>query len=70
MDNATWLWIMLISVSGMWACVAIIRTVVDGIVKTKQHRMDLEREYLQQMMAEITEIKQRLNERTDGEAIN
>ena len=61
MGGAEWFWVMIISCSAMWAFVAIVRTIVDGVVRLRQQRMEIEREYLAQMMAEIEEIKQRLD---------
>lgn len=55
-----WFYVMIISVASIWAGVAIVRIIVDGVVKTKQARAEIEREYLGQMMAELQEIKARL----------
>jgi hypothetical protein len=52
---------MIICVVGMWAIVAIIRTIVDGVVRIRQQKTELEREVLGEMMNELAEIKQRLD---------
>jgi hypothetical protein len=54
-------WLMIICVVGMWAIVAIIRTIVDGVVRIRQQKAELEREVLGEMMSELAEIKQRLD---------
>jgi hypothetical protein len=53
-------WITVLAVSGMWCLVAITRTIVDGIVRTKQARLEFERDHLLPMMAELQEIKAHL----------
>ena len=56
-------WIVVMVVSSVWAFVAVVRYIVDGVVRTKAARHEIEREYLAQMMAEIQEIKARLEMR-------
>ena len=53
-------WIMIIVVTAIWAGVSIVQRIVDGIVQTKKARIELEREYLAEMMVDIEEIKRRL----------
>ncbi|MAG58802.1 MAG: hypothetical protein CMJ83_21140 [Planctomycetes bacterium] len=68
MRSAEFFWIMIIAVSGMWAAVAVVRTIVEGVVKVRQQRIEMEREYLGQMMTEIEEIKARLDIRKREDA--
>ena len=58
-----WIWITAIVCTGIWSLQAIVSKIVDGVVKTKQARMDLERDYLTQMVADLEEIKARLDQR-------
>lgn len=60
MNGPDWFWVMIIACSGMWAFVAIVKTIVDGIVRVRQEKNEIQREYLSEMMAEIAEIKDRL----------
>ena len=60
MNGPDWFWVMIIACSGMWAFVAIVKTIVDGVVRVRQQKFEVEREYLAQMMSEIAEIKERL----------
>jgi hypothetical protein len=53
-------WIMVIVVTAIWAAVSVVQRIVDGIVQTKKARIELEREYLAEMMVDIEEIKRRL----------
>lgn len=55
------IFIMIVVVSAIWAFVGIVHRIVDGVVKTKQARIELEREYLASMMRDLDEIKQRLD---------
>jgi hypothetical protein len=55
-------WIMIIVVSAIWGFVAIVSKIVDGAVKTKQSRIELERDYLAQMVADLEEIKSRIEQ--------
>ncbi len=55
-------WIMVIVVSAIWGLVAIVSKIVDGAVKTKQSRIELERDYLAQMVADLEEIKSRIDQ--------
>ncbi len=54
-------WITILSVSAMWCFVSVVRTIVDGIVRTKQARLEFEREHLVRMMSELQEIKHRID---------
>ena len=54
-------WVMVVVVSAIWGLVAIVSKIVDGAVKTKQARIELERDYLAQMVADLEEIKSRLD---------
>jgi len=65
MDGSDWFWVMIIACSGMWAVVAIVKTIVDGSVRVRQQRFEVEKEYLGEMMAEIAEIKDRLASRDE-----
>ena len=60
-----WFWFMVITCSAMWAFVSIVRIVTDAIVRVRSQKHEMEREYLQEMMTEIAEIKQRLQSRQD-----
>ena len=60
MNGPDWFWVMIIACSGMWAFVAVVKTITDGIVRVRQEKNEIQREYLSQMMAEIAEIKSRL----------
>ena len=64
-DDPDWFWIMMIACSAMWAIVAIVRTIVDGSVRVRQQRFEVEKQYLREMMAEIAEIKDRLAARDE-----
>lgn len=60
MGDSEFFWITIMAVTSVWAGVAIVRVIVDGIVRTKEARAQIEKEYLGQMMVEIQEIKARL----------
>jgi hypothetical protein len=53
-------WFMIVACSAMWAFVAVVKTVVDGIVRVREEKAQIQREYLTEMMSEIAEIKERL----------
>lgn len=55
-----WPYIMMTAIGVAWALGGIAKTIVDGVVKTKQAEMQIEREYLAQILADMQEIKQRL----------
>ena len=61
--GSQWFFLTCIIVCAIWALQAIIAKIVDGVVKTKQSRMELERDYLAQMVADLEEIKARLDEK-------
>ncbi len=54
-------YLMVIIVTSIFGVVAIARIIADAIVRTKQGQQQLEREYLQQMLTDIQEIKGRLD---------
>ncbi len=60
-----WFWLMVITCSAMWAFVSIVRIITEAIVRVRSEKHKIEREYLQEMMAEIAEIKQRLHSRQE-----
>lgn len=61
MESPQSFWLMVVACCGMWAFVAVVKTVVDGIVQVRQEKAQVQREYLSQMMSEIAEIKERLD---------
>jgi hypothetical protein len=60
--GSNWFFLTGIIIFGIWAVQSIITRIVDGVVKTKQARMDLERDYLAQMVSDLEEIKARLDQ--------
>ena len=61
---SSWFWVMVITCCGMWTFVSIVRIVTEAIVRVRAQKHEIEREYLREMMAEISEIKQRLDARS------
>jgi hypothetical protein len=55
------MWMTLLAMSILWATVAIVRIIVDGIVKTRQQRTEMERECLTRVIQDLEEIKERLD---------
>jgi len=60
--GGNYFWITGIVIFSIWAVQSIINKIVDGVVKTKQARMELERDYLAQMIADLEEIKARIDQ--------
>lgn len=63
------LFLFLFFLIATWGVVAIIRAIVDGVVATKKARMEVEREYLAQMLSDLEEIKARLDEQESRETV-
>ncbi len=54
-------WVVVIIATAIWGLVTIISKIVDGVVSTKNARLEFEKEYLTQMISDLEEIKARLD---------
>lgn len=55
------MWMTLLAMAAIWGLVAIVRIIVDGVVQTRQHRADLERDVLNRVLQDLDEVKERLD---------
>ena len=65
-SNTTTMWMSLLAMCFLWAMVSVVKIIVDGIVKTRQHRADMERECFTRVLQDLEEVKERLNHLKQG----
>ena len=69
MMTSSWFPIMVVTIVAIAAAKTVITHIVDAIARTKEARLELEREYLQRMWEDLQEIKGYVEELRNREGV-
>ena len=56
------MWFTFLAMAALWALVAIVRSITEAVVRTQQHKADVESKYLERMLDELADVRRRLGE--------